>query len=138
LLAGSLNAHFAFLNGPAFSPEIRFPDTDCTLKLMRFLDHLWRERPEPRAPLLQVGVVLGRLLEKDNYTPELFQNEVANAMGDDKHQRLDAALDNLRNRFGRDVVYFGSVQDHRKSAPMRISFTHIPDPVLEGDSSKRT
>jgi hypothetical protein len=30
-------------------------------------------------------------------------------------------------------VYFGSVQDNRETAPMRISFTHIPDLELEQD-----
>ena len=40
---------------------------------------------------------------------------------------------NLRARYGRSVVYFGSVQDARESAPMRISFTHIPKPEVEGD-----
>jgi hypothetical protein len=34
---------------------------------------------------------------------------------------LDAAIDKLRARYGRKVVYFGSVQDSRETAPMRIS-----------------
>jgi DNA polymerase-4 len=50
-----------------------------------------------------------------------------------KHQRLDAALDQLRARYGRRVVYFGSVHESRDHAPMRISFTHIPDVTLEQD-----
>jgi hypothetical protein len=49
-----------------------------------------------------------------------------------KHQRLDTTLDQLRARYGRGVVFFGSVQDSRDHAPMRISFTHIPDAGLEG------
>ncbi len=48
-----------------------------------------------------------------------------------KHQRLDAILDRLRTRYGRSVVYFGSVQDSRDEAPMRISFTHISDLEVE-------
>jgi len=39
-----------------------------------------------------------------------------------KHQRLDATLDKLRARYGRKVVYFGSVQESRDDAPMRIAF----------------
>jgi hypothetical protein len=45
----------------------------------------------------------------------------------------DAALDKLRTRYGRKVIYYGSVQESRDKAPMRISFTHIPDAGLEGD-----
>jgi DNA polymerase-4 len=46
---------------------------------------------------------------------------------------LDETIDKLRARYGRKVVYFGSVQDNRETAPMRISFTHIPDLELEQD-----
>jgi DNA polymerase-4 len=102
---------------------------------MRALDRLWKERPEPRSPVLQVGVMLTRLCEKGNFTPELFQSAIADVMAgnDEKHQRLDATIDKLRVRYGRSVVYFGSVQDSRETAPMRISFTHIPDLEVEKD-----
>ncbi len=55
------------------------------------------------------------------------------AQDKEKHRRLDATLDKLRGRYGRKVVYFGSVQESRDDAPMRISFTHIPDVGLEQD-----
>jgi len=48
-----------------------------------------------------------------------------------KHQRLDAALDKLRARYGRKVIYFGSVQESRDEAPMHIAFSHIPELGLE-------
>jgi DNA polymerase IV len=51
----------------------------------------------------------------------------------DKQRQLNEAIDKLRARYGRKVVYFGSVQESRESAPMRISFTHIPDLELEQD-----
>jgi DNA polymerase-4 len=133
LLTGSLTMQLAFFRGVAWAPEIRFPETDSTIFLMRALDRLWKERPEPRSPVLQVGVVLTRLCEKGNFTPELFQSVIADVMAsnDKKQQRLDATIDRLRARYGRSVVYFGSVQDSREAAPMRISFTHIPDVTLE-------
>lgn len=39
----------------------------------------------------------------------------------------------IKPRDVRKVVYFGSVQDSSETAPMRISFTHIPDLELEQD-----
>lgn len=134
-LTGSLNMQIAYLRGVAWGPEIRFPETDSTLALMMALNKLWKDRPEPRSPILQVGVVLARLCDRGNYTPELFQTQVADAMAsgdDERHQRLDATLDKLRSRYGRNVVYFGNVHNARDTAPMRISFTHIPNPDLEG------
>ncbi|TAG11527.1 MAG: DNA polymerase [Verrucomicrobia bacterium] len=136
MVAGSMTMHLQFLGGSAWNPEIQFPHSDATLHFMRWLQRLWAERPEPHAPLLQVGVTLLKLLEKANYTPELFQSIVADSLSgqDAKQHRLDETLDQLRTRYGRDVVFFGSVQESRQSAPMRISFTHIPELPLECDS----
>ncbi|WP_353568090.1 DNA polymerase Y family protein [Haloferula sargassicola] len=135
MLAASLTVKIAFFRGVSWSPKIRFQETDSTRVLMKLLDQLWRDRPDPKAPILQVGVVLARLVESGNFTPDLFANHVADLMSlqDDKQKRLDAALDRLRVRYGRDVVYYGSVQDSRDKAPMRISFTHIPDLGIESD-----
>ena len=112
---------------------------------MHLMERLWHGRPEPGCRILKVGVVLTRLCEPGNLTPQLFQDgdgagvDVAAGTGNEtetdieKHQRLDAALDKLRARYGRKVIYYGSVQESRDEAPMRISFTHIPDAGLGGD-----
>ncbi|MDX1681160.1 MAG: hypothetical protein R3242_10565 [Akkermansiaceae bacterium] len=143
LLTGCLTVHLSFLREGGWEPEVRFPESDSTFFLMRMLQRVWRERPDPRAKLIQVGVTLSRLVDQNNHTPDLFSGMVADAMAayddhnDQRHHRLDAAIDKLRARYGRQVVYFGSVQDSRKDAPMRISFTHIPDLDLEGDDLNR-
>ena len=101
------------------------------------LNRLWQERPDPREKILHVGVMLTRLITHSNHTPELFQSFVAESMEsaecppDEKLRRLDTTLDQLRARYGRSVVYFGGVQESRDTAPMRISFTHIPNVRLE-------
>lgn len=135
LLAGAITLQLAFLRGESWAAETHTAETDSTVALMRLLDPLWKARPEPRRPLLQVGVLLTRLCEHGNYTPELFQMATATtpALDVEKHQRLDATLDKLRARYGRKVIYFGSVQESRDEAPMRISFTHIPELGLEQD-----
>ena len=63
---------------------------------------------------------------------DLIQDESGRA-GDERLRRLDATLDKLRARYGRTVVYLGAAREARNSAPMRISFTHIPDMGLERD-----
>lgn len=141
MLAGSLSMQLAIQRGPSWNPEIRFTETDCTLTLMRLLERLWRDRPDPRSSLIQVGVTLTRLIDKANHTPDLFAAHVADVMAADdsnKLRRLDAAIDQLRARYGRQCVYFGTVHDSRESAPMRISFTHIPDLRLESEGAAVT
>ncbi len=135
MMCGALVVQLSFLRAGAWQPELRFSETDSTLFLMRALQRLWRDRPEPQAHLIQVGVVLSALVDARNHTPDLFSNGVGESAAAHvgKHQRLDATIDKLRSRYGRQVVYFGSVQESRQDAPMRISFTHIPDPALEQD-----
>jgi len=48
---------------------------------------------------------------------------------EDQHSRSSARGPQRRPQ----VPCFGSVQESRDAAPMRISFTHIPDPELEQD-----
>ena len=135
LLTGSLTLQLGYLRSAAWGAEIHTPETDSTVALVRLLNRLWRDRPEPKGLLLHVGVVLSRLSERGNFTPELFEAVANSAESIDanKHRRLDATLDKLRARYGRQVVYFGNVQESREAAPMRISFTHIPDLARESD-----
>jgi DNA polymerase-4 len=135
LLAGSLTLHLGYLRSASWTAEIRTTECDSTLRFMHLLHRLWKDRPEPNSPLLKTGVTLTRLCEHHNHTPSLFET-VADTMAsldEQKHRRLDSTLDKLRARYGRGTVYFGGIHDSRDSAPMRISFTHIPDIEVEQD-----
>jgi DNA polymerase IV len=59
-------------------------------------------------------------------TPPLFR-------GWEKRKRLNQALDALNQRFGKNAVYFGGAHDAVDSTPMRIAFTRIPEPEIEGE-----
>lgn len=115
-----------------WSAELRFLETDSTLELMRLLRQIWKRRPDPGVRLLQVGVVLARLSESNGFTPDLFAAREGHERAE-KRARLDAAVDGLRSRYGRQCVYYASVHDSLGSAPMRISFGRVPDPEVEGD-----
>lgn len=139
LLAGNLTMQLSFLRGCAWTSEMRTPETDVTLRLLKMLDRLWRERPEPGSKLLKVGVVLSRLVTQDNYTPELFPSQPADTLsepngdGSEKMRKLDETVDRLRARYGRHCVFYGNIQKFRDHAPMRISFGHIPVVETEKD-----
>lgn len=134
LLAGSLTLQLAFLRGVSWAAEVHTVESDSTLEWMHRLSRLWHDRPDPRCHLLKVAVVLSGLCEHGNHTPQLFQtDDDLIGLDREKHRRFDAAVDRLRARYGRKVVFFGGIQESRDTAPMRISFTHVPDPELEDD-----
>jgi uncharacterized repeat protein (TIGR02543 family) len=47
LMAGALSIRVDFYRDVDWSPEIRFAETDSTVVLMKRLEQLWRDRPDP-------------------------------------------------------------------------------------------
>ena len=124
-LAGSLSLQLSYLHADRWSAEMRFEHSDDSLHFAKVVRLLWKKRPNHQSPLLQVGMTLNRLLEQTNYTPSLFTQV------DPSKQRLNNALDKIRDKHGVGSVFLGSEQEGMSAAPMRISFTHIPDVVNE-------
>ena len=126
--ARSLMLHLDYYDDLSWSDEIRLTETQDTLTLTTALNRLWARRPgqlRHRAPF-RVGVVLLRLLPAGCHTPDLFHQ-----VRDDARERLLTAMDTLNHTFGNGSVYFGGAFGVTDSAPMRISYTCIPQPELE-------
>ncbi len=126
-LARRLEVWVDYRQRDAWAAEGRFNAMADTLGLLRVLDTLWAERPRGREPV-KVGVVLKDLAPLGQTALPLFPGQSA-APG------LDAVLDKLKQKYGNDAVYFGGAFRAIHEAPMRISFNHIPDLVLEEDSA---
>jgi DNA polymerase IV len=122
-LAQRLEVWVDYRNRAPWVVEGRINAMSDTLGFLRMLDTLWAERPRKREPI-KVGMVLKDLTRADQAALPLFPLPSA-APG------LDAVLDKLHQRFGNDAVYFGGAFQAIHAAPMRISFTHIPDFGLE-------
>ncbi len=103
----------------------RFPETGDTIDLIHHLGALWQQRPHAETAPLMVGVSLHHLAPAHGRTPDLF--------GDPSRDALDAAIDTLNTRFGRNTVMFGGALGAQGAAPMRIAFNRIPDLATEGD-----
>jgi hypothetical protein len=46
LLAGALTLHLAYLRSVSWDAEVRTDESDSTIRFMRLLEKLWRDRPE--------------------------------------------------------------------------------------------
>ncbi|AOS45929.1 DNA polymerase IV [Lacunisphaera limnophila] len=132
--AGALTLHLDYYDDVAWADELRLTETQDTLALTVALNRLWARRPaalRARAPM-RVGVVLTRLLPAAGHTPDLFHQARDEARG-----RLLGAMDTLNRTYGNGSVYLGSAHGVTESAPMRISFTCIPEPELEEIDPRR-
>jgi DNA polymerase-4 len=96
--------------------------------LLEATAYLWQHRP--RGKVLQVAVTFLDLAPVRTVTPSLFET-------DRRAHRLSDAMDDANRMHGPNAVYFGSVIGHTKDAPMRISFTHIPDEETESANVRR-
>ena len=126
--AGALVLSLDYYDDLHWSGELRFNETQDTLQFTSALNQLWARRPAGllrKAPF-RVGIVLTRLRAMTGHTPDLFHHE-----RDAARERLHHAVDTLNQTFGHGSVYFGAAHGVQESAPMRISFTCIPEPELE-------
>ena len=126
LIAGALHAHVRRLDGTSWENHARLDPTQDTLRLLDALKTLWAGYPAKTAAPLKVSVTLVDLREESGQSRSLFDNIEA-------RNRLNAAIDRLNLRYGRNTVYFGGAHQALGSAPIRIAFTRIPDPAAEGD-----
>lgn len=129
-LAANIRVSLHYLRGGKWVREMRLEPTDDSLVFARAVAVLWRSRPVPQEPLLKVSMVLDHLTHAGNYTPSLFAAGVEAAQGE-KREQLNASMDELVKKFGRQAVYWGGAHQAMDAAPMRISFGHIPDLELE-------
>ena len=124
-LSGRLGVRVSYRRHADWGMETRFAPMQDTLACLRLIAALWAQRPLRREPV-KVGMVFGELVPRDKVSLPLFPDGT-------RAPGLDAALDRIRLKFGAEALYFGGAFLAQEEAPMRISFTHIPNLKLEAD-----
>ncbi len=100
----------------------RCQDTQTMLKVF---EAVWSNRPKGGVPL-KVSVVLYDLATGANTPLPLFVEDLRNL-------QVACSMDMINECLGPNSVYFASMHEGRKEAPMRIAFTHIPDIMAESE-----
>ncbi len=127
--AGAIALDVGTLGRERWSAIVKLPQCQDTPLLLGAVSQMWAARP--KGPPYQVGVTLTELVPAKSATPSLFEQ-------DRKPNELSHAMDAVNRAMGPNTVYFGGMFGRQLSAPMRVSFTHIPDEETESaDSHKR-
>ena len=126
--AGAVVLYVGYLGEGGWSDAVRLPKCQDTPALLEATARLWLRKPEGK--ILKVGVTFVDLSPSRAVTPSLFEQD-RNALA------ISEAMDEANRTFGPNSVYFGSTIGHTKDAPMRISFTHIPDEETENANTPR-
>ena len=115
-------------DGGGWAAGTSVPHCQDTLSFLHAAAALWEAKP-PAKPM-KVGIVLADLVPSRSATPSLF--------GVDRQTNdLCHMMDRVNRAFGPNTVYFGGMYGQTNSAPMRISFTHIPDEETESAAVPR-
>jgi len=121
--AGGLHLSLQFLRRASWSDALTFLETQDTLELTHVFNQLWSRRPNARQ-ILAVGVTLFHFTPVKDHTRTFFETG-------DSRVSLNAAIDKLNRKLGKNTVYFGGAHGALDYAPVRIAFTRIPDVALE-------
>lgn len=128
---GHLQAYVTFGFEYKWAREATFFPTQDSITIAHELNRLWSERPRDAPDPTKVSVVLSGLAPANCHTPSLFPEH--------NHARrveLQHAMDEVNKSHGGRTIYYAEAmkaQKIREAAPIRISFTHIPDLELEDD-----
>lgn len=126
-IAGAMRVKIKLRDRSSWENQAVFDPTSDTLKLLEVLESLWRDYPRKGGlQPLAVAVALSRLDEQGHQARSLFDEGRP-------HYKLNAIIDSLNLRYGRNTLYFGGAHSALQAAPMRIAFGHIPDLTVEGD-----
>ncbi len=115
--ADGMSAAIQFLKGNTWAAKTRLGGTQDTPTFLKTLSALWDGTP-PGIPLW-VGVTFFPVTPEHLHTPSLFDNP--------KQEHLCEVMDQINERWGRDMAYYAALKDAEGRAPSRIAFTRIPD-----------
>ncbi len=122
--AEQLSAGIRCYDGSVWHDELTFTATSDTLVLTQALTKMLDRRTAGAGTPMQVSVTLTGLKPEGEKTISLFDDTA-------RSSALNAAVDELNLRFGKQALYFGEAHTALESSPARIAFNHIPDIVLE-------
>jgi DNA polymerase-4 len=124
-VAGRLSVTVSFVGEGYWQQGAPIDASSDTRHLLQALDLLWADLPAGRRHTpMKVGITLTELTPASARTASLFESHP-------QQDALNAVVDALNLRFGKNTLYFGGAHLAKDQAPMRIAFTHVPDPKLE-------
>ncbi len=134
LVTGNLYAGIRYRDGSRWKCDHDITPTADIIQLTNALSHLLLSRPDASAadhPVpMKVTVAFTKLYFADATPQALFENTGP------AREALNAGLDKLNVKYGKNTIYMGTSWNAKHSAPMRIAFHHIPDLETEGEDEE--
>ncbi len=127
LLAANLAVKIRYRDGQKWKADMDITPTQDSIQFTAVLNAMLDARPHTDAQPISVALSLNKLSPVDAITVPLFANTGP------AREKLNAALDKMNSKYGKNTLYIGGAHGALSSAPMRIAFTHIPDIETDDD-----
>jgi DNA polymerase-4 len=127
LLAANLAVKIRYRDGQKWKADMDVTPTQDSIQFTAVLNAMLDTRPHTDAQPISVALSLNKLSPVDAITVPLFENTGP------AREKLNAALDKMNSKYGKNTLYIGGAHGALSSAPMRIAFTHIPDIETDDD-----
>ena len=115
--ASGIQIYARFTGQDGWQARCTLMETQDTLAFIHAIKTLWKELPAGQ--VFAVGVAMTGLVPEAFHAPSLFE--------DQRRNRLTKTLDQLNEKFGKDVLHYGATHESAGLVPLRIAFTRIPD-----------
>lgn len=120
LWARRLEVQVELMRAPAWFARTDVIPCQDTQSILEAFAAIWQP---PKGTPIRAGIVLSRCIHDANMPAPLFECE-------QKRIALSRTMDRINMRFGTNTVYYGGIHGLKAVAPLRISFTNIPDPSM--------
>jgi DNA polymerase-4 len=137
LVTGNLYVSIRYRDGAKWKLDHDITPTADIIQLTNALSNILNARPDRSRPQdqkgggeqipMKVSVAFTKLFFADATPMALFDNTGP------AREALNAGLDKINVKYGKNTIYMGTSWNAKHSAPMRIAFHHIPDLETEGD-----
>ena len=113
-----MNIYIRYYNEQRWEQCLSFSETHDTGFFLNKFNELYELAPKNLKPI-KVSMWFSNFVNEKEHQLSFFEN--------DKRNQVYKAVDSINDKFGRDTIFVGSLQNNIDSAPTRIAFTQIPE-----------
>ena len=126
LVSGRVDVRIRFRCGTCWKAGMKLSSTQDIVQFTQALSRMLVDMPHDTTPI-NVSVSLNDVAPRAQ-VPQPLLDDVGPV-----RESLNASIDAINHKYGKNTLYVGTAWNALNSAPMRIAFTHIPDLELDDD-----
>jgi DNA polymerase-4 len=126
LVSGRVDVSIRFRCGTRWKAGMNLSSTQDIVQFTQALSRMLVDMPHDTTPI-KVSVSLNDVAPRAQ-VPQPLLDDVGPV-----RESLNASIDAINHKYGKNTLYVGTAWNALNSAPMRIAFTHIPDLELDDD-----